>query len=97
MLLLTWLGFAGTGVFGMLNLYQLHRYFVDKKIYDANREHLVATKESLQHLRAMFTEAIEREGVVHEEPTRQLLRDTAYHLLSAEAHIDAILRQLRVA
>ncbi len=40
MLLLTWLGFAGTGVFGMLNLYQLHRYFVDKKIYDANREHL---------------------------------------------------------
>jgi hypothetical protein len=80
-----------TIVFGVLNVWQLFLYFVDRKARDANKRHLRATKVSLQAVRAMCTEAIERGEVIKSEAEKQYVRQIAWTIRGIEEHIDAIL------
>jgi hypothetical protein len=85
-----WSGVIGTFAFGGLSAWQGVRYLLDKKVYDAHYAHLLATRNELQSMRAMMSEAIENREIIRDDAERQLIRTMAYQLVAIEQHIEAM-------
>src|SRR5689334_9681223 len=86
-----WLAWTFTIGFGALNVYQLFQYLIDRKVRDANKKHILAMKHSLQSLRDMCAEAIDKQEVIKSEATRQWARQVSWGLHMIQHHIDAVL------
>src|SRR5215472_4562657 len=87
----SWSGVLGTFAFGALNVWQYVRYLLDTKVYEAHRGHLLATRNELQAMRAMMTEAIQNQEIIKDDAERQFIRTMAYQLIAVEQHLDAML------
>jgi hypothetical protein len=88
-----WSGVIGTFVFGPITVLGYVKYLLDKKVYEAHRAHLLATRNELRAMRAMMTEAIDNKEIVKGESERGFIRTMAYQLVAVEQHIDAMLGQ----
>ena len=82
-------------IFGVLNVIQFVSYLLDKRSRSAHDLHLIAARDSLAAMRAMFTEAIDKGEVIKTDPTKQFLRQAAYTLLGIEGHLNAALSKRR--
>ncbi len=83
---LGWIGVIFSIVCGPIAVWQLIQYFVDRKIRDANKKHLWATKLTLQSIRQMCAEETDVSA-----STRKWINHIALNLLTVEHHIDAFL------
>lgn len=90
-----WLGLVGTFVFGGISVFQLVRELINRKVRQTEAAHLHALGNSLAHLRMMCSEAIQTGEIIKTDASKQFVRQIAYSLLTAEAHVDAIERSFR--
>src|SRR5215471_21672462 len=86
-----WSGWFLTVVSVALNVVQYVKYLLDRRVYEAHRGHLLATRNELQAMRAMMTEAIQNQEIVKDDAERQFIRTMAYQLVAIEQHLDAML------
>ena len=84
-----WAGWLGL-VFGATSVYQFFRDWVNRKALKREAGHLQALGQSLAHLRAMCSEAINSGEVIKSDASKQFVRQIAYSLLTAESQVKAI-------
>ncbi len=88
---LAWCGLVGTVLFGLLNVWQLIQYLIDRKVKDATKKHMRALRSALDEQLRMCANTLAGNEVIKSEGARLWVKQLMSNLIGLGHHIDAML------